>query len=103
MSTSTNTEIIQLAYERFGSGDIPGLLVLCAENIGWEVPQIENAPFSGTREGTKAVGEFFAQLTDAEDITRFEPFEVVSQKDKVIVLGESPATVKATGRGEWTH
>lgn len=106
MSTSTNTEVIQQAYEKFGSGDIPGLLELCAENIGWEVPEIENAPFSGIREGVKAVGEFFAQLTDAEDITRFEPLEFIAQNDKIIVLGESAATVKATGRGyetDWVH
>lgn len=106
MSEVTNTEIIQKGYENFGSGNIPGLLELFAENIGWEVPEIENAPFSGSREGIEAVGKFFEQLVEAEDITRFEPLEFIAQNDKVVVLGESAATVKATGRSyetDWVH
>ena len=43
MSEETNRQIIQSAYEKFGSGDIPGLLSLLDENILWEVPAIENA------------------------------------------------------------
>ena len=101
-----NTEIVQKGYECFGTGDIEGLLSLFSEDITWSVPEIENAPFAGTRSGTPAVGEFFTQLGEAEEITRFEPLEFVAEGDKVIVLGESAATVRSTGKSyetEWVH
>lgn len=102
----TNTEIVQKGYECFGSGDIPGLLALFADDIEWTVPQIENASFAGSRTGTEAVGKFFTELSDAEDITRFEPLEFIAEGDKVVVLGESEATVRSTGKTyqtDWVH
>jgi ketosteroid isomerase-like protein len=102
----TNTEIVQKGYENFASGDIDGLLSLFASDISWTVPNIENAPFAGSRTGTDAVRQFFAQLTEAENITRFEPLEFIAEGDKVVVLGESAATVNATGKSyetDWVH
>ena len=101
-----NTEIVQKGYECFGTGDIEGLLALFSEDIAWSVPEIENAPFAGDRQGTAAVGEFFTQLDEAEEITRFEPLEFIAEGDKVIVLGESAATVRSTGKSyetDWVH
>ena len=106
MSETTNTEIVQAGYQKFGSGDIDGLLELFTDDIEWTVPNIENAPFAGKRQGRDQVGKFFAQLGEAEDITRFEPLEFIAQGDKVVVLGESAATVKSTGRSyetDWVH
>ena len=102
----TNTEIVQKGYENFASADIDGLLSLFADNISWTVPNIENAPFAGSRTGTDAVRQFFTQLTEAENITRFEPLEFIAEGDKVVVLGESAATVNATGKSyetDWVH
>ena len=101
-----NTEIVQRGYECFGTGDIEGLLSLFSEEIAWSVPEIENAPFAGARNGTTEVGKFFTQLSEAEDITRFEPLEFIAEGDKVVVLGESAATVRSTGKSyetEWVH
>ncbi len=101
-----NTEIVQKGYECFGNGDIPGLLALFADDIAWTVPTIENAPFAGSRTGIASVGEFFTQLSEAEDITRFEPLEFIAEGDKVVVLGESEATVRSTGKSyqtDWVH
>jgi len=106
MSETSNTQIIQDAYQKFGAGDIEGLLTLMAQDINWTVPEIENAPFAGSREGVSKVAEFFTELSEAEDITRFEPLEFIAQNDKVVVLGESAATVKSTGRSyetDWVH
>ena len=106
MSQITNVEIIQQAYEKFGSGDVPGLLALMAADIRWTVPEIENAPFAGSRNGVEKVAEFFKELVEAEDITRFEPLEFIAQNDRVVVLGESAATVRGTDRSyetNWVH
>lgn len=101
-----NTEIVQKAYACFGSGDIAGLLDQCSDDIGWNIPEIENAPFAGTRQGKAAVGEFFGELAASEDITKFLPAEFIAENDKVVVLGESTATVRSTGKTystEWVH
>jgi len=101
-----NTDIVQSGYEKFGTGDVEGLLELFADNILWQVPEIENAPFTGTREGKQAVGEFFKLLAENEKFDRFEPLEFIAQNDKVVVIGEVAATVTSTGRSyesQWVH
>jgi hypothetical protein len=106
MNEETNTQIVQSGYEKFGSGDIEGLLNLFSDDIEWTVPDIEGAPFAGTRSGKEEVGLFFRQLNEAEEITRFEPLEFIAERDKVVVLGYSASTVRATGRSyetDWVH
>ena len=98
MSEPNNIQIIQNAYDKFTTGDIEGLLGLVAEDIRWNTPEIENAPFGGKQNGQEAVGEFFAQLGGAEDTTLFEITEFIAQGDRVVTLGKYGATVKETGR-----
>lgn len=106
MSEKVNTDIVRSGYEKFGTGDVDGLLELFADNILWQVPEIENAPFTGVREGKPAVAEFFKLLSENETFDRFEPLEFIAQNDKVVVLGEVAATVNPTGRSyesDWVH
>jgi len=106
MSEKVNTDIVQAGYEKFGSGDVTGLLELFADNILWQVPEVENAPFTGTRRGKEAAAEFFKLLSENETFERFEPLEFIAQNDKVVVLGEVAATVRSTGRSyesKWVH
>lgn len=102
----SNLQIVQDAYQKFGSGDVEGLIALLSEDVHWQVPEIENASFAGARHGHAAMGEFFALLDADETITLFEPKEFISEDEKVVVLGRSAATVKATGRSyetDWVH
>lgn len=106
MNEEANTRVVREGYEKFGSSDVPGLLTLFHDDISWTTPKVENASFSGKRKGLEAVGEFFAQLNDAEEFSRFEPTEFIAQGDKVVVLGSSTSNVKSTGRNldlEWVH
>jgi ketosteroid isomerase-like protein len=106
MNEASNIKLVQQGYEKFGAGDIPGLLSLFWEGIQWQTPKVENAAFTGDRDGLDSVSEFFAQMIDAEEFTRFEPLEFIAQDDKVVVLGEFAGTVKETGRSyetEWVH
>ena len=106
MSEFNNLEIVQSGYEKFGSGDVEGLLKLFASDIKWTVPEIENASFGGSRQGLENVGQFFQQLAAEEDITKFEPTEFIYSDDRVVVLGSSTATVRETGRTystDWVH
>jgi ketosteroid isomerase-like protein len=106
VSEKVNTDIVQSGYEKFGSGDIEGLLELFTDDILWQVPEVENAPFTGKRQGRDATAEFFRTLSENETFTRFEPLEFIAQNDKVVVLGELAATVTLTGRSyetPWVH
>lgn len=101
-----NIEIVQDAYNKFGTGDIAGLLENCSEDINWQTPEIENAAFTGKRRGHAEVGEFFAQLDAAEEFSKFEPTEFIAQGDRVVVLGKSAVTVRETGKSyetDWVH
>ena len=102
----TNTEIVQNAYGKFGTGDIAGLLGLCSADIHWQTPEIENANFGGKCQGHPEVGNFFAAMVGDEDIMLFEPTEFMADGDKVVVLGKYGATVKSTGKSyttDWVH
>ena len=106
MSEMVNTDIVQSGYEKFGSGDIEGLLQLFSDDVLWQVPKVENAPFTGTRQGISEAADFFKLLSENETFTRFEPLEFIAQNDKVVVLGEVAATVTSTGRSfesPWVH
>jgi uncharacterized protein len=106
MNEDSNLQVVQSGYEKFAKGDIEGLLGLFDDDIRWTVPEIENASFGGSRQGHEAVGEFFRQLSEDEEITEFVPKEFIAQDDRVVVLGRSTSTVKSTGNTystDWVH
>ena len=106
MSTQENINIAQQAYANFQSGDIAGLLGLLSEDISWTLPEIENIPFTGARQGREAVGQFFASLAELQDVLEFTPQTFTAQDDRVIVQGRYSWRVKATGReysSDWAH
>lgn len=106
MNEDSNLQVVQKGYEKFGSGDIEGLLDLFHDDIKWAVPEIENASFAGSRRGREAVGQFFNQLSEDEEITEFVPKEFIAQGDHIAVLGRSTSTVKSTGNTystDWVH
>lgn len=102
----TNTQIVQDAYAKFGSGDIAGLIGMLSADVDWRIPEIENSTCGGAWSGQDGVGKFFGALVADEDITEFEPREFISEGERVVVLGRSTATVRATGKTyetDWVH
>lgn len=106
MSDMTNTQLVQACYEKFGSGDLDGLLSTLADDINWTTPSVQNSPLGGNRVGIAAVREFFTLMPSIEDMSVFEPREFIAEGDKVAVLGNFTAKVHATGRtysSDWVH
>ncbi len=106
MSETNKTEIVKRGYERFGSGDIDGLLELFAEDIKWTIPEVNGSPFNAETNGREDVRKFFGTLGQTEEFTNFEPREFISEGDKVVVLGHSEGSIKTTGRNfatDWVH
>lgn len=98
MSEHDNRQLIEQAYANFKAGDIPTLLQSMSEDITWQLPEVENVPFTGKRQGRGAVAEFFSMLASLQDARSFEPREFIAQGNKVAVLGHYVWQVKANGR-----
>ena len=98
MSEQDNIAIVQQAYNNFQTGNIPALLGQLSDDVTWQLPEMENVPFSGKRTTPAGVGDFFSLIGDNEEPLRFEPREFVAQGDKVVSLGYYQWRLKANGR-----
>ena len=102
-----NTAVAKKGYELFMAGNIEGVLELIDESCEWVVPgPPDKLPWAGSYRGSAGVGQFLGKLAEGVDMTAFEPREFIAQGDKVIVLGSSTATNKATGKSasqDWAH
>jgi ketosteroid isomerase-like protein len=106
MSGQENTEIVREAYRNFQTGDIESLLNMLADDIAWQLPQMENVPFAGKYQGRADVGRFFATLSEAQEAREFEPQNFIADGEQVAVQGRYLWRVKAGGReyqGDWMH
>jgi len=95
MNEQENSALVQQGYKLFSQGDVPGVLKLMSPDVAWQLPKLENVPFSGTFQGVEGVGKFFGALAGAIDLLKYEPREFIAQGNKVIVLGESRYRVKS--------
>ena len=102
-----NTAVAKKGYALFMAGNIEGLLELIDDSCEWVIPgPPDKLPWAGSYRGPAGVGQFFGKLAEAIDFTAFEPREFIAQGDRVIVLGSSTATNKATGKSasqDWAH
>lgn len=98
MSEQENTKVAQQAYENFKTGNIQALLDQLSDDVAWQLPEVENVPFSGKRNGREQVGQFFAMVNESQETLQFEPREFVAQGDKVVSLGQYRWRVKSTGK-----
>jgi hypothetical protein len=100
MQEAQNTKEVQEAYAAFGRGDVQGILDRLDEGIVWKGVHgaASHVPTSGERRGKAQVGEFFKQVAQTVNFSRFEPKEFVATGDKVVALGHYTATTP-TGSG----
>ena len=94
MDTQNNVRVIHTAYSHFKAGDINSLLQLMSNNIQWELPEVENVPFSGKRQGIEKVRDFFSKLLEVEESIEFNPMDFIAEGDRVVVLGNYKWRVK---------
>ena len=94
MEEARNTAVIQEAYAAFGRGDIQTLLSTLADDIVWMgvYGAGSHVPTAGERRGKAAVAEFFKQVAENVNFSRFEPKEFIATGDKVVALGYYTAT-----------
>lgn len=98
MSEQQNKQVVQRAYDNFKSGDIESLVGLMSDNIEWQLPAVENIPFTGKRNGRESISQFFASVAENQEALEFEPKEFIEQGDRVIALGHYRWRIASTGR-----
>jgi uncharacterized protein len=99
MSEQANVRIVQEAYAAFQRGEVQGVLNMLVEDVEWITPGPPDVmPVAGKRRGRQQVAQFFATLSEQEDVELFEPGEYIAQGDKVVALIKYRGRVKATGR-----
>jgi ketosteroid isomerase-like protein len=106
MNEQENTRLVQRVYQSIEAGDIQALLNSFAEDVQWQLPEMENVPFAGTWRRREGVRQFFSKIFELQDVVEFEPQEYIAQGDKVVVLGRFLMRIKTTGRdfgSDWAH
>ncbi|MGB8509329.1 MAG: nuclear transport factor 2 family protein [Pyrinomonadaceae bacterium] len=98
MSEQENTEVVRKLFEAFGSGDVPAMLGLIADDVKWTILGPSSVSYYGDRVGHEGVVEFLTQLGSNVEFEKFEPLEFITSGDKVIVTGSERGRVRATGK-----
>jgi ketosteroid isomerase-like protein len=98
MSTEENKRVVENVFEKFGRGDVPGLLALVNEDAEWAAPGPEVVPYFGERRGREGALEFFTRLGENVEFERFEPGDFIAEGDRVVVLGFERGRVRPTGK-----
>ena len=98
MSIEDNKRVVQAVFEKFGSGDVPGLLALITEDAEWSAPGPEVVPYFGERKGRDGALEFFKHLGSNVEFERFEPGDFIAEGERVVVLGFERGRVRRTGK-----
>ena len=102
MSTvEQNVLVIQKLYEAFGRGDVPTVLGCIDENATW-VNQYGKDHFPGQWgkpcRGHAEIASFFQALNEAVEVQGFNPYEIIAQGSKVVVLINWNGVVRRTGK-----
>ena len=92
MEEARNTTVVKDAYAAFSRGDIQTLLSKLADDVIWVAVYGagSHVPTAGERRGKAAVAEFFKQVAENINFSRFEPKEFIATGDKVVALGTTP-------------
>jgi uncharacterized protein len=81
-------------------------LKLVADEVDWEEICPASLPYSGARRSPAEVAEFFATLSQFEDVTVFDPGEFIEAGENVTVLGYLEGSARDTKQRyqtQWIH
>ena len=93
---ANNVEIARGGYEKFDSGDVPGVLAIMADNVVWTEPS--EMAYGGSHVGPQAVLDgVFMKLGDVYDEFAVTLEEIFPHGDHVVMLGRHSWKSKSTG------
>lgn len=97
-------EVVQAIYQRFGQGDIPGVMALLHPEIDWVWYGPTEIPWAGAHKGHQDMLKFFGTIGATVSVEAYEPREFwPGENSLVTVLGWQRVRVKATQKAWETH
>lgn len=106
MLEQQNVQLVQECYAAYGRKDLDRFFGCMTPDIDWELTDVPGVAFTGKRKGREEIAEYFDQFDETLVIREFTPREFIAQGDKVVVLGHSAWTAKATNadiESDWVH
>jgi ketosteroid isomerase-like protein len=104
--TLTPIQVTQAIFERFGEGDVPGILQLLHPEVVLDFYGPDLIPYAGHYEGRNQAERFFNTVLSSVDIHEFQPDQLFSDGNNVAVTGHLHLTARSTGRdivSEFVH
>ncbi len=99
-----NVQIAQEIYQRFGQGNIPGVLELLDPEVDWIWYGPSSIPWAGSHRGREAMISFFTKIGKNVQVEAYEPREFLAGENGVVtVLGWQRVRVLATNKTWETH
>ncbi|MFD3696931.1 nuclear transport factor 2 family protein [Streptomyces sp. NPDC058646] len=102
--TASTRAVVETFFARFGSGDMPAVLGLFAEDVTFHVGGAEHVPWSGSRTSKDEIAAFFA--TFPEVLTPPQEYALhttVVEGAEAVVIGHNRFGVLATGKTFTNH
>jgi hypothetical protein len=96
-----NVLVIQRLYQAFGRGDVPAVLACIDENATWVNPYGKNhfpGQWGKPCRGHAEIVEFFKAINEAVEVQGFDPYEMIVQGNKVVVLINWKGVVRRTDK-----
>jgi ketosteroid isomerase-like protein len=99
MSEQDNVRVVQQLFKAITEGDAPGAAQMLADDVVLVSPGPKDLlPWAGEYHGPGGVLQYYTALTQGVEITGMEGSETIAQGDKVVMLGQHSARVRATGK-----
>ncbi|MFN8345616.1 MAG: nuclear transport factor 2 family protein [Spirosomataceae bacterium] len=81
--TNPNTMYVMQGYEKFGKGDVAGIVDLSTDDVVWDVTDNPSPTVARVYKGKKELGMFFKTLGAGLQISKFEPIRFLADGDNV--------------------
>ena len=80
-----NTHAVIAIYEKFGQGDVAGILASCTDNVVFDIQDQIFDTKGRMFKGKAEVGKFFGELASKVKYSKFQPVRFVADGDDVFV------------------
>lgn len=98
MANMEHVSTVKNLYAAFGGNDRKALLDCLSDDVTFELPAMPGVPFGKSYQGKDGVLRFLADREPLVKYERFDAREFFSDREHVIVLGETGGTVLTTGK-----
>ncbi|MBK9018104.1 MAG: nuclear transport factor 2 family protein [Saprospiraceae bacterium] len=101
-----NTGLVMTVYEKFGKGDIEGVLAMCDDKVAFDIQDRMFDSKARMFNGKAEVGNFFKELAAKAKYSKFQPTRFVADGEDVFALIDAEYAHTPSGKNyatTYTH